>query len=162
VAQIIQAMARFITLIVDGLVVGIKKASEVLAFFDGVIAEIIKTVAAVFGIQNRFDPGRKAKGSAVYQPTVSGVEEFANRQFAESLKGINQNRGQGKTPEQFLPEIANAIDKGRAKVEELITAVDRIFQWVQRRFGDAEELQQAAGEFVKGGLLGALRKGLIS
>lgn len=162
VAQIIQAMAPFTTLIVDRLVVGIKKASEGLAFFHGVIVEIINTMALVLGLQNnRFNPGAKAKGSAVYQPTVSGIEEFANRQFAESLKGINQNRGQGKKPEEFIPEIAAAIKDGQQVVKDIYKELKLVKIGILAFFDSLSKQTNGATD-VGPGFGDALRKILIS
>jgi hypothetical protein len=129
--EVVRALAPFIELFTDLLVDALKEATRAIAFFQGVVAELITTLAKIFGLSgNRMRTDATAKGAAVYQPSVSGVEEFARKQFEQSLMGVNQNRGGGRKPEDILPEIARAIQEGRRVVEEIKTEVANIYKWL--------------------------------
>jgi hypothetical protein len=162
--QVIKAMAPFIELLVDGVVVAMKEASKAIAFFQGVVAELITQVAKLFGLSgSRMRTDATAKGAAVYQPQVSGVEEFARKQFEQSLMGINQNRGQGKKPEDLLAEIATSFDKGREAVEAATKAIDAAIGWAKRRFGEIQEAAGAADRVIDPlGIARHLAKAFIS
>jgi hypothetical protein len=139
-SQLVKALAPFIELLSDVLVDAIQEASRVIAFFQGVLIELLNTLASAFGLKSvRMSTNAEAKGAAVYQPSVSGVEEFARKQFEQSLMGINQNRGQGKKPEDFLQDIANKIDSGRRLVEEIRNFVRDIAKWFVENQGRIEK-----------------------
>jgi hypothetical protein len=145
--QVVKAMAPFIELIADALVRGLQEASRAIAFFQGVVTELITAVAKLFGLTgSRMATDRSAKGAAVYQPQVSGVEEFARKQFEQSLMGINQNRGGGKKPEDWLQEISGKFEEGRLLVDKILIEATEIKNNIVNFLANASRTAEAVGD----------------
>jgi hypothetical protein len=165
--QVVKAMAPFIELLVDGVVVAMKEASKAIAFFQGVVAELITQVAKLFGLSgSRMRTDASAKGAAVYQPQVSGIEEFARKQFEQSLMGINQNRGGGKRPEDWLQEISGKFEEGRLLVDKILLEATEIKNNIVNFLTNVKQvkegIQSGTATGAGMGLGGLMAKALIS
>jgi hypothetical protein len=140
---ILQAAAPFIELFTDSLVTLMGELSKGIAFIQGFVAELITTLAALFGLEHsRFRAGASSSGFAARQTHVSGVKEFADAVFAANAKNIYARQGGGKAPGQDVAEIREAIINGRVKFDKLADDVNAIANWFRRR---AEEIGANVG-----------------
>lgn len=129
---IIEASAPFIQLFADTLAELLKILSRGVAFLQGVVAELIDTLAALFGLDSsRFKADATSRGFAARQTKVTGVEQFARDVFASTAKNIYARQGGGKKPEQLLEEIKGAMEAGRELVRTISTNVGLILAILQ-------------------------------
>jgi hypothetical protein len=125
------AVAPFVEVLADGLTKALKEITAMMVRQGAMWIAIVKEIARALGFESsRFDRNRKAKGAAAYTPEVSGVEDFARKQFQQSLMGVFAARGQGKKPEEHLPDIATSIAAAVRIIDDIkkdVTAIAKVF-----------------------------------
>lgn len=146
--QLWEAAAPFIELFTDVMVTVLKQAALGVAFLQGVLLELIRTLAEIFGLQSkRFDPKADSRGAAVRQTRVDSVEGFADALFKKSLEGIFGG-DKAKDPQAFIPEIAAAIREGQKVVKEIAADVSSIYKWFKDKKNQVEKAVDSAKEGV--------------
>jgi hypothetical protein len=146
------AVAPFVEVLADGLTKALKEITAMMVRHGAMWIAIVKEIAKALGFEtSRFDRNRKAKGAAAYTPEVSGVEDFARKQFQQSLMSIFKERGDGKKPEDNLTKIAKDMAVAVAVVKDIrkkVIAIAGVFATA------GAESNQAAGA-AAGGIGGA-------
>lgn len=145
---ILEAAAPFINAFGVALAELLRKISTGVAFFQGVVAELLDTLAGLFGMRGMgaFDKDATSRGFAARQTKVSGVEQFARDVFASTARNIYARQGEGKRPEQLLAEIKGAIDEGRKSIQAIRTAVEAIYKWLVEK---PEQVRQAVNNIAE-------------
>ena len=161
VSELMLAFDPFVTLISDVIGEVIMEVMKNLAAQAGILIGIVKELAAAFGLVGRADNRLRSNNAAVYTPQVSSVEQFARKQFEANLMGINKDRGQGKRPEEFIPEIAIAIREGQKVVSDILKQVTIIKVGIVEFFklmtqGHGDRAKDAAAAGMNAGLAKAL------
>lgn len=126
---IIQAAAPFIQLFTDTMVRLVQYLSTGVAFLQGIVAELISTLAELFGLESRFNAEAKSAGFAQRTTKVSSVQQFADDLFASSARNIYARQGGGKGP-TVQEEIRDAIKEGRKVTEMLVQAIKDLLKWL--------------------------------
>lgn len=154
---LIEAAAPFLQLFVDTMTLLLDKLAVGVAFLQGVVAELIRTIAALFGLESQFNRNAKSSGFAVRQVSVSSVEEFANRMFESAAKNIygRQIGEKKKDPADLLGDIKKAMEEGRALIANIKDNIQNIWDWIQKNGKAAADT--AAGDAAAGaaGIAGA-------
>lgn len=153
---IFQAAAPFIQLFADSMTQLLDKMATGMAFLQGIVAELIDTIAQLFGLESRFNANASSKGFAARQTKVSSVEQFANDLFASTAKNIYAREGGGKKPEALLAEIKKAIEDGRKVVEQIRDFVKTIADWFTAKVNIDKGL-----EAIEGGASNHAMEGII-
>ena len=145
---LLQAAAPFIELFADSMALLLDKLSVGVAFLQGVVAELITTIAELFGLESRFNANASSKGFAVRQTKVGSVEQFAADLFASNLKNINARPGEArKDPADLLGEIKEAMKNGRKVVEDIrrdVAALLEVFSTKDGRERAIKKLEEGA------------------
>jgi phage-related protein len=129
--QILEAMAPIIELVIDQMVVLVDAYSRFMAFVQGMISEVIKTITELFGLKStRFNPKADSDGSAVRGVKVSSIDQFNKDVFQKSLTGAFGTGG-GKKPEEHIPDILKAVNDGKEVVRQIKEGITSVFKLIE-------------------------------
>ena len=165
VGKMVEAFAPFIELLVDTLVPIMDDATKSMAFLGGVLAEVVKTIAELFGLKsNRLKPDASAQGAAIRKFSTQSTEGFSRALFEKQLAMMSKG-GQGKDPLLHIPDIAAAIREGQEVVKSIAGFVRNIWNWFERQKQAVdtfrEESAETVSDFETGGLAYILGKAIL-
>jgi hypothetical protein len=152
--QIWEAAAPLIDMLVVGLVETLKDVSVAVATFQGALVELLHTLTMMLGIdRGKFNKDASSQGAAVRNFKVSSVDQFSKDLFAKQLSVIGKG-GQGRTPDQNIAEIREAIVKGQAIMIEIRDLLKLIWDFINGT------LKGIMGDSAAGGLKQGVTGGL--
>jgi hypothetical protein len=127
---LIQAAAPFIQLFAEAISFMLEKLSLGVAFFQGIVAELLTMLADLFGLENKFKAAN-SEGFAQRQIRVSSVSQFADEAFAANARNIAGRGGEGQKPEAILADIRKAMQEGHDLVQKIEGHADNLYKLVK-------------------------------
>jgi hypothetical protein len=119
VGPIIEGLAPLVEVFIDVMVELTDWFTKGVALWQGIVAEVLETINSLFGLTSkRFNKDADDRGAAVRGVGVSSVEQFGQDVFKRSVQNAF-GTGQGKKPEEHIPEIAAAVNEGKQLVRDL-------------------------------------------
>lgn len=119
VGPVVEALAPPLELFIDLLGQLTDWFSRGIGLWQGIVSEVVKTINSLFGLTSkRFKPDADSQGAAVRGVSVSSVEQFSQDVFRRNAQ-MAFGTGQGKKPEEHLPDIAASVNEGKAIVASI-------------------------------------------
>jgi hypothetical protein len=116
VGPVVEGLAPLVEVFIDVMGQLTEWFSRSIGVWQGIVSEVLKTINSMFGLTSkRFKPDADSNGAAVRGVSVSSTEQFSQDVFRRNAQ-MAFGTGQGKKPEDHLPEIAASINEGKAIV----------------------------------------------